>query len=367
MAQGISSFETKEDSVYYNINMVNNSLTSVRAQFSQSLSSNIVENSNDYYLSCIRFVLDGAGLPIFIFKNNTGAPMTVQYGYWITLSYGGFSYSYNLSFTNSNPFFPNGIYNYGKFIDIINAGFVSAFTSLGGLVILPVDSAAPYMIYNAPTQLVSLYADANYLETAMNQITIYFNNTLYDFFNNMREQIFGEGLANHKDYRLLVQDLYGSNSAPLDPSIPTGFYKMTQEYPSLFRWYDWSNIAFKSNLLGIRPEYSQGVNTSTTSLVSNQSAGSGIPFTSQITDFSIDLTPGDPSAWRGTLYYTPSAQYRLLDIVKQDTNQIDLSIYIVDKQGNEYPFLIVPESNATVKLIFVKKSLYKNYKSDGKK
>jgi len=77
-------YETKEDNVYFNINLVNNNQFSVPCQFSETLTADIVANTNDYYLSIIRFSLDGGSIPIFFFLDGA---------YHITLSYLGVDYS----------------------------------------------------------------------------------------------------------------------------------------------------------------------------------------------------------------------------------------------------------------------------------
>jgi hypothetical protein len=356
------NLENREDNIYYNITLTNNNEFLVPASYSQTLTANIVDNTEDYYLSVARFSLDGSALPIFIFKNNTGAPLPTTYGYWITLSWSTFTFSYNLNYTTTNVQYPNGVYNYSTFIAIINDGFAGAIAGLnaasGGT--LPT-LVQPYMIYDPTTNLVSLYAPTAYLTSGVSPINIFFNNILFDFFSNINSSLFlGQALPSHQDVQLRIVNIFNTNTSTLDPSIPAGFYKMSQDYPSLYRMFDWSSIVFKSNILGIRSEYIQGSNN-TKALAPGSSSGSGVPFDNIMTDFVLDIDSSDPAGWRGNITYTP-AFYRLIDILGTNTNKIDLAIFVRDKQNNEYPFYIVSEANAIIKLIFAKKSLYKNYK-----
>lgn len=349
-----TSFESKDDNIYYNIALTNNQNVSVPATFSQTLTSNVIDNPVDYYLSVIRFELDGSSIPIFIFKDNT---------YYITLSYGGNNYTYPILFIPYSQTIEEGqaIFSYQAFINMINQTFITCFNALKTANPTAPQTQAPYMLYN-PNQngLISLYAQTSYDSSLTDAIQIFFNATLYYFFDNFLTMFYSEGSASKKDYQILVQNNYGSNTSALDSSIPANYYKMSQDYPSLYHWWDTTVLSFKSTQMGVRSEYTPTQNQSN-NLVSNNSAGSGVSNTSQITDFIPSISTNDPAGWRSTIVYYPSSQYRLLDLLSNQIKCIDVNISWRDKQNKEYQYYIPPNQTVSIKMIFVKKSLFKNY------
>ena len=355
-------YDNREDNVYFNINLVNNNPFSVPCQFTETLTNDIVGNTNDYYLSIIRFSIDGGSMPIFFFKDNVGGqPLS---GYWITLSYLGVNYSlpvvYDSLYTPgaTSPPYNRSVYFYQAFLHMINTTFANIFIANPG--VFPIGSVAPYMLFDPTTGLISLYAQSlYYADTLANPITIFFNTRLFNIFDNFISAFFSEGSATYTDQQLIITDLHGSNSDLLDPTIPAGYLKMTQEYQSLYHWWDVSLLSFKSTMLGVRPEYVPTANT-TTSLSNNGAAGSGIPFQSVATDFIPDIASNDPAGFRQSLVYLPGAQYRLIDLININTKTVDLIISFKDRQSTEYQYFIPPNQSVTVKMIFVKKSLFKN-------
>lgn len=348
--------ENKEDNVYFNINLINNNSFSVPCQFSETLGADIVGDSSQYYLSIIRFSIDGASMPIFFFKDFD--PLVPSSGYWVTLSYNGTDYSTPVVFnsiftpTATTPPYNRSIYFYNAFIYMINTAFSFIFSSNPG--VFPIGSVPPYLEYDPTNGIISLYAQSAYYDiTLSTPITIFMNARLFNFFDNFISSFYGEGLLNYKDQQILVINLNGSNPGP------TGYYKMSQEYQALYHWWDVSLLTFKSTMIGVRPEYVPIANQSTT-LNNTGSAGTGIPFQTIMTDFIPDVSSNDPAGFRQDLVYTPSTQYRLIDIVNINTRTVDLIISFKDKQYNEYPFFIQPGKGVTVKMIFAKKSLYKS-------
>lgn len=362
------SGESNEDNIYYNIALTNNSRVSVPCTFSQQLAASIVDPPYDYYCSTIRFEIDGSSIPIFIFHDNT---------YFITLSYdAGLTGSTGISPGITAASVPvvyqpfsltpeegEAVFSYQAFIQMINTAFQNATNALVALQPGLTGLAAPYMLYNAAQGgLISLYAtQADYDVNLPNPIKIFFNDILYYFFDNFLTIYNGENNANHQDFQMIVENLHDSNTSTLDTSIPSGYYRMTQEYVSLFHWWSPTALVFKSTLMGLRPEYTPTTNTSATNLVGDNTAGNSVSSTSQITDFIPTISYNDAAGWRSIITYYPTSQYRLIDILGPQLNKIDLNVLWRDQHNNENQFYIKPLSTASIKLIFVKKSLYKNY------
>jgi hypothetical protein len=356
MGRGTVEETPGRDNIYYNLTLVNNSSVSVPANYVQTLAGNILSDPSQWYCSIIRFSIDGSALPIFVFQPDT---------YYVSISFGTYNATYPVEYIPYVPanLSPEGpvVYSYQAFLQMINAALLAAFTDAaanafnwpGGA------SAAPYMLLNPANGLISLYAQEAYDSTATAPIQICFNNALFYFFDNFLSQFNGEDRADKKDYQIIVQDLYGSNTSELDSSIPSGYYRMSQEYPDPGHWVDQSSIVFESNTIGAYPEYTPTSNTSTTLLTGNNQAGQGISTTNQLTDFIPAVPSGDYAQWRGQITYYPSSQYRLFDLVGSDLRQLDVSIRWRDKQSNLWQLYIPAFQCVTIKFGFFKKSLYK--------
>lgn len=220
-------------------------------------------------------------------------------------------------------------------------------------------SAAPYMTYDARAGgLVSLFAQTTYDSTNPTPIEIFFDINLYTFFDNFLINFYGEGLANKKDIQMIVQNLY-NNTYSADTKIPNGWYEMAQEYPRLYSWWDTESIVFKSSLIGVRNEFTPTQNISPSSLVGGNTAGVGPSESSNLTDFVASFPVTDPGGYRSQLVYIP-AFYRLVDLLSNTVRGIDISIYWTDKQNNQHLYYLPPMQVVSIKLAFVKKSLYKN-------
>jgi hypothetical protein len=66
---------------------------------------------------------------------------------------------------------------------------------------------------------------------------------------------------------------------------------------------------------------------------------------------------------RSYLYYNPTSQYRLVDILPSPTNiinRIDIQVMWVDQADNFYPLSINPLDQATFRIAFLNKKLYTN-------
>jgi hypothetical protein len=77
-----------------------------------------------------------------------------------------------------------------------------------------------------------------------------------------------------------------------------------------------------------------------------------------ITDFIPNIN--SPGESRSIAYYNPTSQYRLIDMVSDTPLQkINLKIYWVDISNNIYPLYVSVAQQASIKLAFIRKSLYK--------
>ena len=339
------------DRIYYNMALTNNNLYSVPAVFNANLPTPILNNPKDYFLSIVRFNMDGSSLPIFIFPDPTTTPLKVT----LVLAAATSTVSVDYGFVNPEPApgYGNVVYSYTAFIFMINKALATAYTNVSG------SGTAPYLQFNPNNGYVSLFAGSDFVgDVVGNSNQIWFNAALYYYFDNVPcAQFQGEGRPDFMDVQLPVFDIQGSNSAPLDPSIPVGLYKMLFETQALYRWQDLATIQFQSNLIPVRQEYTTGINKSMTTYAAGD-AGTGAPSVPILTDFiPIDT---DTNLIREDLTYYPTGEYRLTDLLDSSNglNNIDLQIYWTDKQNRVYQYLIPPQQATTLKLIFIKKDSY---------
>lgn len=344
--------ENSDDNVYVNLTLTNNNPVSVIANINQTFTADLISDPSSYYMAIIRFSMLGVKIPFFIFQ--TGA-------YYVTLTYNGTPYSAPVLYPNQlNPIpaYGNAIYSYTQFLTYINSAFATAF---GLIPMPPAGSTPPYMLFNQSSGLISLYADGRfYDDTLATPINVYMNQNLYKFFENFYVQFYSENAVNYLDYRFIITNLYNSNTSVLDPTIPANFYRISQEGSNCSRFWQPDKIQFTSSLMGNRPEFTQNPNSGM-ALTNSSTAGGGVPTSNTLTDFIPSFPSSDIIGWRTDLEYLPTTQYRLVDLLGNRINQIDIQTYWLDQQLNTYPVYIEPGRSFQIKMGFFKKSLYKNY------
>ena len=207
------------DIIYYNILMTSkhNEFFSL-AEYDVTLTQAIIDNPSDYYLSVIRFSVDGSTIPIFICPviPDPITPTNVNNTpFVITMNYLGITYSTNLQFIPHNNTYqpaPPGVgyqdfstsyyyvYYYTQFLRMINNGFTLLISQIvAANPGLESGIPIPYVIYEGGdaingTDIVSLvipnvlspdpaYSGVNLYQTQYYQSTFisegvtYYNNT----------------------------------------------------------------------------------------------------------------------------------------------------------------------------------------------
>jgi hypothetical protein len=339
--------DPKQDHTYFNLAVSNLTDTAKAAVFSQNLTNDIVANPAAYYLTVSRLALEGDGIPIFIFEDDA---------YFISLTYNGSTATQAVVWDNSNLGYGNRfVYSYQRFIQMINKAFSGAFLALSVLEPAIPATAAPYMVWDIGNGSADLYAQVEYASNETTPIKIYMNSVLYNFFANFWIVFHGEGLTSKLDIELYIADLHGTNTSVHNSVIPSGYIRMQQEYSAPYRWYDHAvSIRVKTTRMDLRNEQG-GVSLLTNNY--GQTQGSlGPPFTSVLTDFIPTFQQGDSAGWRAPLVYNANP-YRLIDLLGSEQRVLDIGIFWVDRSGVEHPFLITPGSNASLKLLFVKKGV----------
>jgi hypothetical protein len=141
---------------------------------------------------------------------------------------------------------------------------------------------------------------------------------------------------------------YGDFTAP--PTIALPRLAITQQYSTLPVWNPVSSFVFLTSVLPINPE-SISIPAAANSI---NNGGNNSAIGTVLTDFEITLEKG----WENkpTINYTPSAEYRLVDLNgNAPLSTIQLSIGWRDRSGVFRPLNIGPNGFAQIKMLFRKK------------
>jgi hypothetical protein len=204
----------------------------------------------------------------------------------------------------------------------------------------------PYYQYDEVTNLIVLHFTDAFLETGMK---IVMNSQLVNYLSsfNLYHDVTPIQPPVNNAVTLYYHDLREI------PPIFTSPYSLSEDYISIALWFDLRKVIVTSNSLPSTPEIipsknSNGDNTSTGSVVYN-------PI---LTDFAVDLQTANDL--QSVLIYNPTI-LRLTDLSgKSPISRIDITFSWQDRFGNQLVIPINSYQQASIKLLFVKKSLYNN-------
>jgi len=294
-------------------------------------------------------------------------------------------------------------YSYNYWIFLCNQAFTQAFNSLQAALpegmSLPVTNP-PFFVWNTTEALAVLNCDigsvsGGYLTTYYNgsvplisdpnigitpssygQISIFFNSGMYNLFNSFPcfinafgptpnvsfPQTFNEDGSVSTTFtqsipggnvQILVNSYGGQNvqALPTSPfsSETTNFAQISQEYSTIPAWNPVKALVFASNTIPITATGVGAPYLYNGSQVISESANSNI--IQSITDFT-----SSNADYRGFINYTPSGEYRLIDMMSNTPlTDINISVFWQDKSGTLIPFYLLAGESATMKLMFRKK------------
>ena len=378
------------EKLYLDLQITNvNNLDNLPAilSFTETRTTPILINPQDYYMSVVRFSLDTPSLPIItptIQYNQANRNLTI---YSVTLSWTN-PVAPNQTFTKQSylqylpqdlisplPVPPSStptkiqdnstgyyyIYSYQYWIYLINKTFTTCYNALlaqvtaAGLV-LPT-THAPVMSYDTQTNIAILNCDlAGYNDTVTNHINIFFNFPLYQLFSSFPFYLTSQTSTTGSNVQLQTNTFGNANTIQFPSTTPTyTAIQVFQEYSTVSLWSPVTSIVFCSSTLPIVP-----TQVASPILILNGnvigSNGNNANQAPVITDFIAD------GMYKPTLLYEPSAQYRLVSMTgNRPVYTIDINVYWKDITANLIPFRLTAGSGATIKILFTKKSST-NYK-----
>lgn len=354
------TIDTDSDNVYLNVVFNPNPAnleTPTIAQYNVTKTNPIINKCSDYYCTVIRFEIPLNEIPIFIFPviPNSGTSNTSPM--IMGISVGGTDYPVNLIYVPDNalpqvnqndisrqiitPFYY--VYNYQNLINSMNTALNTAYTNAGS----PGAAGAPYLFLDTVSELISFVVPSAFIAA---NATIFYNESVINHLDSLPVYFYGWNRPNGKDYVLRMPTTANFEYNPKGGVIPSPatFYKYTSEYNTLIYWDSFRKLLITTNEIPINNESVPAINNSGLSV--NQPI---------ITDFTPALQDSGDS--RSIAYYNPTAQYRLIDLISDKAlSAIDLRIFWEDKIGNTYPLYISAYQQGSIKLGFLKKTLYKN-------
>ncbi len=409
--QRIQSVERTTDNVYLNVvfdhpeykalvpvsggvnypTMYSTGETPIDATYNVTKTEPLLDKCSDYYASVIRFTipLDEVPLSVVEIIPNQGNPNLTPMilGIDTNLILGPTTkYPVNCLYIAQNnlvtpvqnanlqiitPYY--FIYSYDQYINMFNVALNTSWVNSGLAAIFPF-SLPPYFYLDYTTNLINLVVPQCFLRVTAPltiQPLLFMNAMTQNYLDAFNTQYVGYDFNQGNDvYFLLVQNDRPENYYyPNGTTIPTAvspsaglpatpfYFKFTQQYSVLEYWASLRKILITTNTIPVRNEYIPTVNNLVDNVnIDNNGINNSLPI---ITDFipQIDSSAGSS---RSIAYYTPSAQYRLADLLSEGPLQtLDIRILWQDKNGNLYPLQISVLQQASLKILFTRKSAYK--------
>lgn len=330
----------------------------IRAGFDQTFTESILQKSEDYYVTLVTASIPTHSIPLAIFNAIKSGPTQNNSNlssFVLTLGYNNDYYAANVLFIPSStklaPSPPSSnaptykqyadayynIYNYNQLCRMINNTLSSIYStffgvhgSINGLLI----TDAPYIIFDDDTNKFCLIYEKKFVGSG---ISLYYNDLFDIKFGGFDSYWYGSS-GNDRDWSFNFID---SNNNEYD----TNHFCNKQQYVSSNTWQTVNQLLFISTSMRTRAEWI-GFNDSTQATV-----GSIL--------FSLNPSFDTLNEQKSKQTYTASGNYRLVDIMgTSHLNTVNISIYYTDNDNNTYPLYLSSLETATIKLLFVKKSLY---------
>ena len=327
--------------VHYNINGTNNTRLPVELAVIQKAGPILGNHTKEYCVAVERLSISGATIP-YLIMNDGEYVVTIESATPAPNNKNSQALVYNAL---DERYGKNTVFSYTQIAEAVNAALLLAFNAITKPVGI-VDP--PQFMFNKQTGTFALLLPLNYDDTNMK---VYFNTKLYVLFDNFHHLYRASNIG--YEYQLLMDradetNLSSKNTGGTNLIAPEDYVYIQQEFENLAALQQFVAVVFRSSKLGLQAEYGAGANNSDDLVVN---VGAGAPSSTMITDLLPYLGGGDKAAMRGYLYYAPS-NFRWIPLQIDLIDDIDISIFIRDKQGNEIPYFIPPYQMASLKLIF---------------
>lgn len=378
------TYQDTPDKCYYDVTISNLNTVDVLPPilyFNETRNNPFVLDPESYYLSIVRFSLDTNTLPVITPSiqpaPNSDVNKTI---YSITLSWTNpiapfqeFTVQEFIEFIpqdtqasvpsppslNSNGLQNNStgyynIFNFQYFILLVNNTFISAYNALNALVVadglvLP-STYAPVMAWDTQTSCASISAESpGYNDTNSSYISIFFNASMFNLFSSFPYFILGTNQTLGRNVRLSTSNFGGTNLIQFPPpTYGSVACQIIQEYSTISSWTPITSVVFTSNTLPIVPNQISAPLLFYNGSIFN-TGGNNSNIAQVITDFVAE-------SYKPQIIYTPSAQYRLVNLVgNTPLYNLDIGVFYKDRVGSLIPFRLPSGGTATIKILFTRK------------
>ena len=331
-----NTLNDNNEHIYYNITIAreNKESGNIRADFSETRTTPILNKGDDYELAVVRFDLPTINIPIFIWRLNE---WKVSITYLTNVYTREVPFIQNQNLTNAPTFFGDAIWHYQDYIDCINLGFLQCFQDFQAdpvYLTIPIadrPTEPPHMTYNAVSKRCSIYYPLEYDITKPNPIYVYFNALMFAVFPAF--QNYGDERDQTLSHYLIVKD----NKNNIVDVGGTNYIRLSEEWNELFLWNDFQKIIFETDKIPVTNEYIAGQKNITRKV---------------LTDFIPESTINDQS----NIQYYPTGSLRFYSMYSgQEVREIDIRVFWETKDGIVIPLLISGDDRLTMKIYFKKK------------
>jgi hypothetical protein len=334
--------DANQDIIYYNITMYNDLAEEkpILAEMNETRVSPIVERCSDYLVGVQRFTVP-VNIPLQIYPEESQADniYKVALTYLTTTIIKPVKY---ISYSNIFEYVPNReILSIQQILDMTNDAYQKCFDDL--IIADPsfAGNRPPFFVYDPNARLFTLYAQdiySNYQNPA-NYCGITMTFPFYlNYFNSIPTKGPPLNPPGSLDIVFIVENRLENTLV----SGPVTYYKMQGEYDPRSVFNHLSGVQFRTSTIPANAEFLQSENNESIRILTDFEAEAG-------------YSNGDP-----VQFSTSGISNVRLHAMNSDKPllNIDLKIYIEYKTGQTFPLYLFENDLATIKLVFVKKSLY---------
>jgi len=272
-------------------------------------------------LSVVKFSIPSSGTPFYEFRPNT---------YFITMKYGAFVFEYPVVMVSRNT--GNFVYELDHFCEIFNNALSACYLGLQALGGFPL-SHIPRITYNIASGLFNFIVETSVFgTTAINPITIIFNDPLYRIFQGIPFSIIPLTetlLFPNRVFQLIFRNI-------VENSYLSGFLRISQEGSSIANFAYVREILLVSNM----PVENQ-VRVST---IGNQTS------LNVVQSFTIPYENGFSDIYSNFDFVSSQNMFRPVKLLTDDLYNVSFDVYYVSIDGNVSRLKIPPYTTALVEI-----------------
>lgn len=334
--------------VYYNARLSatpqpDSTAPALPVSFIDQRPSPLINKANDYRMSIVRFTATLQSLPALIVEHPTGS--TGLTAYTFTIVKNGVSYPGTVEWSPADSSLVPGsgdlFDSYWYEFDFVR--FTSFVNQTLSTIALSAGVVAPFFQYDTSTATFSLYTPIDFIEGS-GSCELYADTQAHHLFTGLPVAL---SSTPNLEYRYLMIQQPGESLT----TIGSNSYIVRKQIPgSLTSWNPVRRFVFTTQTIPIVPE---AIVRPTP--FSGAYSGSSLATQNVISDLSPELARGDEFR-SGTLEYTPSAQYRYVELISSNPiNTIDFNLYWEDQLGGLHLHTLLHNGYVSCKILFEKK------------